>query len=70
MIDSITKLQDASAQVVEKGQLKKGKKVRYKIDVANIVSGKILVPAVAAIASNQYFFTQFSLVNNSITQSM
>ena len=40
VIDSITKLQDASAQVVEKGQLKKGKKVRYKIDVANIVSGK------------------------------
>jgi hypothetical protein len=40
VIDSITNLQDASARVVDKGQLKKGKKVKFKIDVANIVQGK------------------------------
>jgi hypothetical protein len=40
VIDSITNLQDVSARVVDKGQLKRGKKVKSKIDVANIVQGK------------------------------
>ncbi len=40
VIDSITNLQDVSARVVERGQLKKGKKVHFKIDDANIVQGK------------------------------
>jgi hypothetical protein len=40
VIDSITNLQDVSARVVEKGQLKKGKRVHFKIDIANIVQGK------------------------------
>ncbi len=40
IIDSIANLQDVSARVVKKGQLKKGKRVHSKIDVANIVQGK------------------------------
>jgi hypothetical protein len=40
VIDSITNLQDVSARVVERGQLKRGKKTHAKVDVANIVQGK------------------------------
>ena len=40
VIDSINNLQDASSLVVPKGQLKRGKNVKLKIDVANIVQGK------------------------------
>jgi hypothetical protein len=40
VIDSITNLQDVSAQVVDKGQLRKGKNVRDRVNVANIVDGK------------------------------
>ncbi len=40
VIDSITKVQDVTSRVVERGQLKKGKNVKSKVDVANIVCGK------------------------------
>ncbi len=40
VIDSITNLQDVSARVVERGQLKRGKRTHAKVDNANIVQGK------------------------------
>ncbi len=40
VIDSITNLQDVSARVVDRGQLRKDKNVRDSVNVANIVGGK------------------------------
>ncbi len=40
VIDSITDLQDVLARVVERGQLKRGKRTHAKVDKANIVQGK------------------------------
>ena len=40
VIDSITNLQDVSSRVVEPKQLKVGKKIKNKIDQANIILGK------------------------------
>ena len=40
VIDSITKVQDVASRVVERGQLKKSKNVKFKVDVSNVVCGK------------------------------
>jgi hypothetical protein len=44
IIDSIENLLDASSNVVSRNQLKKGKKSKMNIDVANVIEGKRIRP--------------------------
>ena len=39
VIDSIKNLQDASTNLILRNQLKRGKNVKHKIDISNIVQG-------------------------------